>query len=72
MSQYLKNMSELLFKKRDRPQQTGKDKNTTKQDRERSDVTLSIFDSRVRANLCDIGYESMTEEHVRNPFYKWD
>ena len=68
MSQYLKNMSELLFSKWDQPKKTGKDKNTTKKYRERTIVTLSLCDSHLRANISEIGYESMSEEHVRTPF----
>ena len=34
-------------------------------------VTLSLYDSHIRANLYEIGYESMPEEHGRTHFYKW-
>ena len=44
----------------------------TKQDRERTDVTLTFCDSDVRANISGIGYESIPEEHVITSFYKWD
>ena len=49
-----------------------KDKNTTKRDREINDVTMSLCDSHVRANLSEIGYESIPEEHAITSFYKWD
>ena len=72
MSHYLNNMSGLFNFLWYLPQQTRKDKNTPKKYRERTDVTLSLCYSNVRANVSDIDYESMPEEHVRITFYKWD
>ena len=44
----------------------------TKQDQERTNVTLSLCHSHVRANIFEIGYELIPEEHVRTYFYKWE
>ena len=50
------------------PTNLGKIKTRLK-NQERTDATLSLCDSHVRANPSEIGYESNPEEHVSTPFY---
>ena len=40
--------------------------------KDRTTVTLSLFDSHIRANIYEINYESIFEEHVITSFYKWE